>query len=210
MPSHAVVATNLSRTALATALVLAVAGSSRTSRAETPAEPDGTVQLVPERWHETGFHIAFGLGPSSALERPGLASQFRVGATLRPDFRLFYYALGTFYKVPRSDSSSRTPGKWRSVSTSAVGMDWFFHPRLAARVVLGYGANSSVRDSDANAAGFSYGAGLSLEMLQGEHRLSIDPMLLMTSYKQENLCDYDCAGWTTATSMALTLNYAYH
>jgi hypothetical protein len=76
-------------------------------------------------------------------------------------------------------------------------------------MVLGYGTNSTVRDSDANAAGFSYGTGLSLEMLPEDHRITIDPMLLMTSYNQSNVCD-DCTGWATATSMAITLNYAYH
>ncbi len=162
---------------------------------------------------QTGFHLAFGLGPSGGWDVPGIATIFKIGGTVTPALRVFYYAQNHWYKSPTA-FGGLTPGKWRIQFINGIGMDYFFHPRVGARLALGGGGDvAQSAMSDSAAIGFAYAGGFTFEMLNGPSRLSIDPMFMVTNFDQRKLCETDsswCDYWSSRLQTAITLNYVFH
>ena len=166
---------------------------------------------APAPSHNTGFHLAVGMGLSGGAGYPGISSQFKIGATITPEFRVYYYALNHWYKVP-SSNSSLVRDTWRIVAINGVGIDYFFHPRVGGRLALGLGGNLPADlGSGRKGIGLAYAMGLTFEMLGGPNRLSIDPMLLVANYSNKEFCSgTTCDYWISNLTTAVSVNYVFN
>jgi hypothetical protein len=160
--------------------------------------------------HNTGFHLAVGMGLSGA-GYPGIASQFKIGATITPEFRVYYYALNHWYKVPNNNTSFLRD-TWRIIAINGVGIDYFFHPRVGGRLALGLGGNLPADlGSGRKGIGLAYAMGLTFEMLGGPNRLSVDPMLLVANYSNKEFCSgTTCDYWISSLATTVSVNYVFN
>ena len=89
-------------------------------------------------------------------------------------------------------------------ASNGVGIDYFFHPRVGGRLAVGLAGNMPAESNgDSPRFGYGYAAGMTVEMLDGPSRLSVDPALMVTNISQESY-------WSSHAVLAVTLNYVFN
>lgn len=156
-----------------------------------------------------GFHIALGLGFAGGgpQGRPGIATQFKIGARLSPSLTLYYYGLNNWYKTVR-DTYAGQDSYWRICAVDGVGVDYFFVPKLGLRTGLGLSSDLHFSDyssssSKSNNFGYAYFMGLTWEILDSRSHLSIDPVINVVQLKSNST-------WYSDAIFLLTVNWVYN
>jgi hypothetical protein len=200
-----------------------------------PSPPAGAASAqvstsdVPTR----GFHVAVGLGPSGGGSTTGsspyqlsagLSTQLKIGLRLSEKVRIFAHSLTHWYsksdRFTLLDGSSGSTTEGRISSLAGVGADYFILPRLALRGGVGLGMDLSISSDDLvtstgpalgrSALGFSYLLGMSFELLDGDHRVTIDPYVHMLQHNYANLAPGNPNYWVSRPNIGFTVNWAFH
>lgn len=171
------------------------------------------------------FHLGVGFGPSGVIAGGNVAAdksfggsgfsfQLKVGVRFSPKVRAYLLSLNSFYaKTDQINSPGGTVinTEWRFVGLQGVGADYFVLPKLGLRAAVGLGGDfNSDLGKDPNAIGFSYLLGLTAEIFDGDHRLTIDPYIHMMNYNRANLEPGTGNQWLARPVIGVTANYAFH
>jgi hypothetical protein len=171
------------------------------------------------------FHVGVGFGPSGSIAGGNVAAdknfagsgfsfQLKVGLRFSPKVRAYLLSLNHFYA--KTDQTTGDAGTvintvWRFVGIQGVGADYFVLPKLGLRAAVGLGGDfNSDLGKDPNALGFSYLLGLTAEIFDGDHRLTIDPYIHMLNYNRANLEPGTGNQWLARPVIGVTANYAFH
>jgi hypothetical protein len=172
-----------------------------------PSEPAPAPTATTGSERPAGFHMAIGAGFGGGNGRPGIGTQFKIGARLSADWTLYYYALNDWYRTAPPTTSSGTAAYWRIAAINGVGVDYFVVPRMGVRFAFGAGVNGPSDWSDSAShpryLGYSYVMGLTCELGEGKSHLSIDPTVhvLQTS---------GTSYWGSTAYFLLNLNWVWN
>lgn len=156
--------------------------------------------------------MAVGAGPSGHWAA-GFAVQLKAGVRLTPKLRVFGLLLDHVYvKTDRvtQDGQVVDVSQWRFSVMGGVGVDYFILPRVGVRGAAGVGGDYTAElGKDPMATGYSYLLGMTFELLDGDHRLTIDPFIHMLQYNRANLEPGTGNQWLSRPIIGVTVNWAF-